>query len=200
MKKREIDIRNSLNHKVLSLFPREHDAIKINEFGICQGEARIDLAVINGSIHGFEIKSESDTLDRLPSQQEIYNKVFDTITIVTGDKYINRVPDIIPSWWGIIRAKQKGKNVVLETIRDYKDNPQRDPYSLAQLLWQNEGLTILQQYNLAKGLKNKPRRYVWAALAENIPVKELSKIIRETLKKRESLKMRDNWKVVSQQK
>ena len=197
---REIDIRNSLNHKVLSLFPREHDAIIINEFGICQGEARIDLAVINGSIHGFEIKSESDTLDRLPSQQEIYNKVFDTITIVTGDKYINRVPDIIPSWWGIIRAKQKGKNVVLETIRDYKDNPQRDPYSLAQLLWQNEGLTILQQYNLAKGLKNKPRRYVWAALAENIPVKELSKIIRETLKKRESLKMRDNWKVVSQQK
>ena len=110
------------------------------------------------------------------------------------------MPDIIPSWWGIIRAKQKGKNVVLETIRDYKDNPQRDPYSLAQLLWQNEGLTILQQYNLAKGLKNKPRRYVWAALAENIPVKELSKIIRETLKKRESLKMRDNWKVVSQQK
>jgi len=200
MKMREIDIRNSLNHKVLSLFPREHDAIIINEFGICQGEARIDLAVINGSIHGFEIKSESDTLDRLPSQQEIYNKVFDTITIVTGDKYINRVPDIIPSWWGIIRAKQKGKNVVLETIRDYKDNPQRDPYSLAQLLWQNEGLTILQQYNLAKGLKNKPRRYVWAALAENIPVKELSKIIRETLKKRESLKMRDNWKVVSQQK
>ena len=200
MKMREIDIRNSLNHKVLSLFPREHDAIIINEFGICQGEARIDLAVINGSIHGFEIKSESDTLDRLPSQQEIYNKVFDTITIVTGDKYLNRVPDIIPSWWGIIRAKQKGKNVVLETIRDYKDNPQRDPYSLAQLLWQNEGLTILQQYNLAKGLKNKPRRYVWAALAENIPVKELSKIIRETLKKRESLKMRDNWKVVSQQK
>ena len=197
---REIDIRKSLNHKVLSLFPEEQDAIVINEFGICQGAARIDLAVINGSIHGFEIKSENDTLERLPSQQETYNKVFDTITIVTGDKYIAKVTARIPSWWGIMRARQKGKSVVLENIRECKDNPNIDPYSLVQLLWHSEALCILEKYNLANGVRSKPRRYVWSALAQNIPIQQLSELIRETLKKRESLKKRDNSRVVSPQK
>jgi hypothetical protein len=192
---REIDIRKSLNHKVHSLFLEEQDTIVINEFGICQGEARIDLAVINGFIHGFEIKSENDTLDRLPSQQAAYNKVFDTITIVTGDKYLDKVTNNIPSWWGIMRARQKGNHVALETIRGCKDNPQIDPYSLVQLLWQSEAIAILEKHKLAKGLKNKPRRYVWAALADNFSVQELSKLVRETLKKRDSLKKRDNWKV-----
>jgi len=193
---REIDIRKSLNNKVLSLFPEESEAIVVNEFGICQGEARIDLAVINGHIHGFEIKSENDTLDRLPSQQAVYNKVFDTLTIVTGDKYIEKVTNDIPLWWGIMRAHQKGNHVALDTVRECKDNPQIDSYSLVQLLWQNEAIAILEKYQLAKGLKNKPRRYVWAALADNFSIRELSQLVRETLKKRDSLRKRDNWKVV----
>jgi hypothetical protein len=192
---REIDIRKSLNDKVLSLFPEESEAIVVNEFGICQGEARIDLAVINGHIHGFEIKSENDTLDRLPSQQAVYNKVFDTVTIVTGDKYIEKVTNDIPIWWGIMRARQKGNHISLEIIRECKDNPQIDSYSLVQLLWQSEATAILEKYNLAKGSKNKPRRYVWAALANTFSVQELSKIVRETLKKRDSLKKRHNLKV-----
>ena len=197
---REMDIRKSLNHKVLSLFPEDQTAIIINEFGICQGEARIDVAVINGSIHGFEIKSENDTLERLPSQQEAYNRVFDTVTIVTGDKYISKVADCIPSWWGIIRARQKGKNVIFESLRECKDNPSVDPYSLVQLLWHSEALSILEEYKLANGLRSKPRRYVWSALAQNIPVQQLSELIRDTLKKRESLKKRDNSRAASPQK
>ena len=200
MKMREIDIRRSLNHEVLSLFPEDKDAIVINEFGICQGEARIDLAVINGSINGFEIKSENDTLERLPSQQEVYNRVLDTITVVTGDKYIDKVTDYIPNWWGIIRAQQRGKEVRLERIRSCGNNPNIDPFSLVQLLWHREALSILEEYKLANGLRSKPRRYIWHALAENIPVEQLSRIVRETLKKREALKKRGNSTVDSLQK
>jgi len=195
---REIDIRNSLNHEVLNFFPEDPDAIVVNEFGLCQGEARIDLAVINGSIHGFEIKSENDTLERLPSQQEVYNRVFDTITIVTGDKYISKVRDCIPSWWGIMRARQIGKGVTLESLRECKNNPSVDPFSLVQLLWHSEALSILEEWKLAKGLKSKPRRYIWSALAENIPIEQLSIVVRDTLKKRVSLKKRDRWTAVLQ--
>jgi hypothetical protein len=192
---REIDIRRSLNHEILNLFPEDQDAVIINEFGICQGEARIDIAVINGNIHGFEIKSENDTLVRLPSQQEVYNRVFDTITIVTGDKFIEKVPDCIPDWWGIIRARQVGNGIRLEELRECKSNPNVDPFSLVQLLWHSEALSILEEYKLADGLRSKPRRYIWSALAQNIPVEQLSKVIRETLKKRESLRKRDNLRV-----
>ncbi|MBN2239005.1 MAG: sce7726 family protein [Dehalococcoidales bacterium] len=184
---REIDIRKSLNHEVLDFFPQDNSAIVINEFGVCQGEARIDVAVINGQIHGFEIKSENDTLERLPSQQQAYNRVFNTITIVVGDKFIDIIENHIPDWWGVVHAYQLANSVKFETKREYQDNPTVDPYSLAQLLWHREALEILQHFNLDKGIRSKPRRYSWLALANNIPLDQLSRVVRDALKKRNSL-------------
>jgi hypothetical protein len=67
---------------------------------VCSGCARIDIAVINGKIHGFEIKSEQDNLERLPSQVELYNNVFDTITIVAAENHFNKLNEIIPKLGG----------------------------------------------------------------------------------------------------
>jgi len=36
------------------------------------GASRIDRAVVNGSVHGYEIKSETDDLTRLPAQARAY--------------------------------------------------------------------------------------------------------------------------------
>jgi hypothetical protein len=36
----------------------------IEELGISHGSCRIDIAVVNGMIHGYEIKSDQDTLQR----------------------------------------------------------------------------------------------------------------------------------------
>jgi hypothetical protein len=47
----------------------------LDEFGLEHGEVRVDVAVINGELHGYEIKSERDTLERLPRQVKAYSAV-----------------------------------------------------------------------------------------------------------------------------
>ena len=37
----------------------------IEELGLCQGQARIDLATVSGVLHGYEIKSPRDRLTRV---------------------------------------------------------------------------------------------------------------------------------------
>lgn len=48
------------------------DTTLIEELGLCQGLARIDLATVGGVLHGYEIKSNRDRLSRLASQAETY--------------------------------------------------------------------------------------------------------------------------------
>ena len=46
----------------------------LDELGICRGRVRIDLTVVNGLLHGYEIKSERDTLARLETQADLYGR------------------------------------------------------------------------------------------------------------------------------
>lgn len=197
---RELDVRKVLNKEIIGMFHDDPETLIINEFGVCQGKAIVDVAVINGNIHGFEIKSASDNLERLPSQLELYNKVLETMTIVSSENHIEQVEQIVPKWWGILKANQNKDGIYIEQIRKRGLNPGIDPYSLAQLLWHDEALEILEENEMADGIRSKPRRYIWLALANNIPLPELSQIVRDKLKQRDSLKKRDNSLVVLQQK
>src|SRR6187402_1509374 len=38
------------------------DTRLLEELGLCQGDVRVDVAVVNGELSGYEIKSPSDTL------------------------------------------------------------------------------------------------------------------------------------------
>ena len=73
----------------------------MDEFAILEGSGRIDVAVVNSKLHGYEIKSAVDTLERLPSQQESYSKVFDRITLVADERHIPEAVKILPPWWGL---------------------------------------------------------------------------------------------------
>ncbi|MDA0062688.1 sce7726 family protein [Brachyspira hyodysenteriae] len=160
MKTREIDIRNYLHSKVLKEHEDMKDAKIIDELKLCQGDAIIDIAVFNGSINGYEIKSDSDTLERLPKQIEIYNKVFNKMTIVTGDKYIDNIFSIVPEWWGIIKVingSSKIDNFVV--VRENKENQHIDSIALIQLLWKDEILELLELFNIKSGVKGKSKKF-----------------------------------------
>jgi hypothetical protein len=182
---RDIDIRRTLHRTHLSVFQNDPNTIIIDELGLSQGDARIDIAVINGNLHGIEIKSERDTLERLPSQEKIYSKILDTVTLVTGENHIQKATEMVPNWWGIILAKQSHKNIELKEVRPARTNQNIEPYSVAQLLWRDESLAILTSFNLANGIRGKPRSYLWEVLADNLPLDSLCSIVRETLKKRQ---------------
>ena len=62
---KDLDIRSALHAKRLRRLKAKPDTLVIDELGLAHASSRIDVAVINGCIHGYEIKSAKDTLDRL---------------------------------------------------------------------------------------------------------------------------------------
>ena len=62
---------------------------------------------MNGAIHCFEIKSNENTLRRLPGQIEIYSRTLETVTLVVGNKHLEQALKVIPKWWGVVVAKEK---------------------------------------------------------------------------------------------
>ncbi|GAC44336.1 sce7726 family protein [Paenibacillus popilliae] len=191
MKTRDVDIRASLHHRLKQEHVGElENTLILDELSLCQGEARIDVAVVNGAINGYEIKSESDTLERLPRQSEIYNRVFDTVTILTASRFIDGIVDIIPDWWGVVTAEMEDDETVhFFSFREPQQNEYIDPLALAQLLWKDEAIDILKNRDLHKGLLSKSRPVLWAALAEKLELKDLQDEVRS------KLKARSNWKV-----
>jgi len=187
VKTTDLEIRKVLYRKTLYDIKTQDPSTKIiEELGLCQGDARIDIVALNGAIHGFEIKSESDDLRRLPIQVEFYNKVLDTITIVMGNRHLLKVKKIIPSWWGIIIVEKKSKdNIILYNERKANFNYQIDPSSLVQLLWREEALNILKENNLERGLVNKPRKLLWDRLVEKFSLDVLKSYVTETLRSRQ---------------
>jgi len=187
---RDFDIRRELEQDLSRL--HGGDGLLVHELGLCSGSARVDMAIVNGCIHGFEIKSEADTLDRLPSQIEIYGKVLDFVTIVAGGSHISKIKEMVPAWWGIRAASSDGSTIALRDIRPPAENPAVDPFAVAQLLWRDEALAILSRGGSARGLRSKPRQALWGALAERLTLKELQQAVRETLMQR------SDWRVDEQ--
>lgn len=185
---REIDIRRALLAKMQEMHRDESDTLIREEMGLCQGFARVDIAVVNGTIHGYEIKSEQDNLARLSGQAEIYNRALDFVTIVAARIHSDQIrqEQAVPSWWGIWNAARDGDLVRLETLREPSKNPHVDPYALAQLLWRDEALQALADNGLATGMRSKPREVLWRRLASELPIEELGRVVRDRLKHRSS--------------
>lgn len=184
-KLKDIHVREVLLRELKEECSCEEDTLIINEMAVCQGTSRVDIAVINGSIHGYEIKSECDTLNRLPSQMYDYNRVFERVTIVTADDFLNKVKEIVPGWWGIICVKNKDGKPILKKIKKGRKNPSQDAIALVQLLWREEALTILKKKGLQKGYLSKPKGIIYERLVELIPLKELKVEVNRLLKERE---------------
>ena len=183
---RDRDIRTSL-HEELQRAHRDYasETLFIDELGLCQGNARVDLAVVNGSLSGYEIKSERDTLQRLPHQVEVYSRALDYVTIVASDSHVVKTIDLVPKWWGVIATLSEHGYISFRLIRQPHANPGVDPYSVAQLLWRPEVVAILSDLGIKKGVAGKSRRVLWRTLAETLPIDELRNCVRHALKVRE---------------
>lgn len=148
----------------------------IPELGLWHGAARIDVAVVNGVLHGFEIKSDRDTLDRLPEQMRAYNAIFDQVTLVVGSRHFVEAFKLVPDWWGIETARVSDDgHVSFNRIRMPQDNPEQDDISIARLLWRREALDLLESIGKADGVRSKPREAVYERLTESIELKPLKK-------------------------
>jgi hypothetical protein len=159
------------------------EAVVIEELGLNHGAVRVDMAVVNRVIHGYELKSDRDTLNRLPEQAKIYNSVLDRITLVVAKNHLCNAIKLVPDWWGIILAKPSANDdrVSLVTLRDAEENPEKQKVAIASLLWRDEALQLLEEVGEAKGVRSKPRRFLYERLASVLDDVSLRAKVRKCL-------------------
>ena len=153
-----------------------------NEFNVDHGEYRIDVVVINNDFHGYEIKSDADTLYRLPAQVEAYSNVFNKITLVAGVSHIFDALFMIPDWWGVMLVKSRPDGtVMLSNLRDPLDNPSQDMMSLTRLMWRQEVLETLNEMDEARGVKSMPREHIYKRFVDVADNETIQKTVIEKL-------------------
>jgi hypothetical protein len=178
-------IRNALKRKLAHCYGHDPETVVVEELGLRHGAIRVDLAVVNARLHGFELKSDRDRLDRLPRQCAAYNAVFDRVTLVVGPRHVDRAVQMIPEWWGVELAQLNATSAIeFTTAREPLENPALDPLSIAKLLWREEALGVLIELGQAKGLFSKPRAYIHSRLAEVCEIQLLQFRVRDRLRNR----------------
>lgn len=183
---RDIDVRRALHAKLAVDHAEElDDTLIVDELGLC-GEVRVDVAVVNGALSGFELKSAKDNLRRLPRQVNVYSQVLDFAVLVVAENHLAAAREIVKPWWGLTVAQSRRTEVVLTEEREPRMNRSVDALSLAQLLWREEALEELTVRGADRGVRSKPRWAVWNRLTEVVDVDDLRIVVRNKLKARPS--------------
>lgn len=180
----DLVIRTALDARLNRRFEHDADTIVRHELGVESGGSRVDVAVLNGHLTGWEIKSDVDTLVRLPNQATSFSRVMDYMTIVTTGKYLDRAATLLPAWWGLMEAVPGPSNVRLVSRRSPHINRSTDSFCMAQLLWREEAMEELRTRGNARGLSSSSRYFVWERLAQSIPKKQLRSVVLNRLKQR----------------
>lgn len=182
-KLRDADIRSVLERRLLATFSHDPTLI-VHELGLCLGDARIDLAAVNGELHGWEIKSEADSLDRLAVQADVYGRVLDRVILVAYEDHLEDAIHLVPGWWGLWGASSaKSGAVILKQRRRGRRNFGVDPIAVAELLWRDE----LEMELVARGqhgLSRLTAQHLRERIVKQVALPELQRVVRERLRAR----------------
>lgn len=180
----EREIRSALLAHLVSTHRRESRVLE--EFRIERGGSRIDVAVIDKELIGYEIKSDRDTLARFSNQIHSYNRVFDRITLVCGATLADYAMDVVPGWWGVVVVSRNSTGgVCLSVKRVAGSNLNQSAFSLASLLWKEEALAVLSSAD-AEAPKQASSHALWDCIAKSLSIQTIRSMVAESILKREN--------------
>ncbi len=179
---RDRDIRQCLRRELALKSPR--GTVIVDEVGICQGTVRIDVAAVNESFYGYELKSASDSLKRLDNQVKVYDKVLDYASVVVSPNHLVGATERVRPWWGIYLVIEREGVLDIEIVREPSLNGSIEVRALAELLWHEETLKLLEKRGALRGVKSKPRRFAWDRLVEVYSLDEIREVVRKKVRRR----------------
>ena len=183
----DADIRSALHAQRLRHAKSHPDTLVIDELGLAHARCRIDVAVINGLIHGYEIKSAKDNLDRFATQIDIYRQTLQKLTLVAAPKHVAGIMRNAPGWCGVIAAEQGPRGgVSFHVLRNPVANPDIDPVMMAHLLWRDEVIELLGQAGYAPKDLRRPRKQLYEILCEAMTLREITASIRAFMVQRQT--------------
>lgn len=163
------------------LFDRAHvddDAVLISEMTVANWSRRADVVLANGSLWAFEVKSELDSLTRLPGQLETFTAHFEKVCVVCAPRLETGARGLLLDGVGLWVADGDGS--LRERVR-----PRFNKLSKAAAigLMKAVELRVLLGCNGYTGLAELPRSSL-TVLAMRLPASDLSSAARAAVKRR----------------
>src|SRR6266481_5594730 len=185
-------IRRNFHRKVLAVEHACADTLILNELGLRHGDCRADIAVINGELAGYEIKSDRDSLIRLGKQIRYYGAVFNRVAVVVAPRHVKSVLSLLPTFWGVFVCHASERNEPdFEVLREADENDTVDATAIAQLLWRQEAISILSELGCTASVLRQRRAIIYRELAENVALTELRSHVINRLKSRRNWRPRE---------
>ncbi|WP_336730743.1 MULTISPECIES: sce7726 family protein [Erwiniaceae] len=160
----------------------------IEELHIENGRAIADVVAIHNNLHCYEIKGESDSIKRIKTQANFYNKSFSKVTLVTTKNHLSWAKKNSPSFWGILLVEHTSNDSIsFKYIRKTNNNPYFSKEISLMMLWKEELI------NIASDIKIKTRSsYTRSELANliscSLSKEKILEVIRITILTRKSLR------------
>jgi hypothetical protein len=182
----EAVVRESLRNEVLAANPEPSEAVY--EFWVPRTHERADVAVIGKTLQGFEIKTERDTLKRLPRQSEAYARLFDRCYTVLALRHVDQALAMLPPWWGVLVIEPRD-GLTFGVVRDAGTNDGVDPEILVRLLWREEAYAALCTVGDAPDPR-AGRSRLWELLLTVLDLDGLKRAVRNALLRRDPAQAR----------
>lgn len=185
---RDSELRMPLHKWLEKKFLAHEDTEILHELRMPRPSGRVDIAVINGRLSGFEIKSDFDSLSRLPRQVRAFSAVFDEMCVVTTSRHSADARKIIPSWWRLtVHAKKNGKPH-FRTVQKGSTNPNVQTDALLHMLTRYELSSAIQNQQLDLQIRSLRRSQIIENLMDQLEPSNIRFEVRRLLKLRAGAK------------
>ena len=158
------------------------DGVVINELPVANWSRRADLAVANGKLQAFEIKSDFDSLRRLDGQIALFASRFDKVVLVTTARFVHAATERLPSFVEVWEASRRGGQVELRVVRRGQIREVRNRHILSSYLQKAEVASFIR--SLGREVPPAASRDELESLLEDLPVSRLRLFVLARLKQR----------------
>lgn len=161
-----------------------NDAILMSEMVIANWSRRADLAIANGRLCAFEIKSDGDSLKRLPGQVDSFSAHFDKVTVVAVSKFVPSILKDYPTHVGVLEIYTSGGSIKFRQARAGRLVENRDFFRLSTFLTKSEIVKLLRRNGYKLSLEASRRQLIESV--SKLPLKQVKAFVLECVKARYS--------------
>ncbi|MGH6736881.1 MAG: sce7726 family protein [Methyloceanibacter sp.] len=114
---REVGIKAALIDDLFETGAVDDASVIVNEMLVPGWRRRADLVHANGQLVAYEIKSEADSLARLPGQIDSFTRWFEGVAVVVAPKHVQNVLASIEDGVGVFTASVEEGAVSIRRVR-----------------------------------------------------------------------------------
>ncbi|TSH79513.1 sce7726 family protein [Pantoea sp. paga] len=120
----------------------------LEELHIDNGRAIADVVAAYNHLHCYEIKGQTDSIQRVLTQAIFYNTSFSKITLVTTKNHIAWALKHAPFFWGLILAEKNGDDIRLKYVRKTGTNSYFKKENALMMLWKEELIRAANHFEI----------------------------------------------------